>query len=457
MINKRVPNSLVFISAIAVLLSGCMRLQTPQHPDELNPVDSSPLVTQTPDLSAYRLPTRVPGSPLLSPSPDAERVLPPMRSDYTQHIVQYGDTLNAIALYFGVDVNALIEANQPMDPEMLEVGRLLQIPPPVPVQDAPDFKIIPDSELVFSPSSLGFDIAGFIQQRGGYLARYTEEVDNAVLNGAEIVERVSRENSVNPRFLLALLDYQSGWVSSLSPAGETLEYPLRYFHPAYKGLFLQLSQAANELNRGYYLWRINGLSHYVLADGSVVRATPEINAATAGIQLALGRLAGLDAWNRASKRVASIRLISDLFGFPFDYSFEPLLPPGSFPTNHAATIRAGKSLVFHQRSARRLGGWRCLGCPGFCPARQCPGLRAKRGMGYRRCRWFGNSRAGWSGDPGPGWRRVRANRLDGGLHARRIPRPGGTGNDGESRREDRAPFLRRRFFERNACSSCPAL
>jgi murein DD-endopeptidase MepM/ murein hydrolase activator NlpD len=318
---------LLLTIAFSALISGCLRVQTPQPPGGLPAEPSDPGSTPTPDLSAYRLPTREPGAPLINPSPDAERVLPPIRADFTQHIVQYGDTLNAIAFYFGVDVNALIEANQPIDPEMLEIGRLLQIPPPIPVQDAPGFKIIPDSELVYSPSALGFNIADFIRQRGGYLASYTEEVDTAVLTSAEVVERVSRENSVNPRLLLALLDYQSGWVSSLSPAGETLVYPLRYFHPAYKGLYLQLSQAANELNRGFYLWRINGLSHFVLADGSVIRASPQINAGTAGVQLAMSRLAGLDAWNRAVNGGGLDKTYSDLFGYPFDYSFEPLLPP----------------------------------------------------------------------------------------------------------------------------------
>ena len=349
-------NSIAILAGFltAALLSGCLKVSEQDLPVSTDTADLAVASSPTPDFSAYRLPTRVPGAPLLTPSPDADRVLPAIRSDYTQHIVQYGDTLNAIALYFGVDVNALISANQPIDPEMLEVGRLLQIPPPIPVQDAPEFKIIPDSELIFSPSALGFDISKFIQERGGYLSRYTEEVDSAVLNGAEIVERVSRENSVNPRILLALLDYQSGWVSSLSPAGETLEYPLRYFHPAYKSLYQQLSVAANELNRGYYLWRINSLSHFVLADGSVVRAVPQINAATAGVQQTMSRLAGLEGWNRAVNAGGIDQAYSDLFGNPFDYSFDPILPPGL--TQPAMQLPFEPSKVWSFTSGPH-GGW----------------------------------------------------------------------------------------------------
>ena len=201
--------------------------------------------------------------------------------------------MNAISLAFGVDVNALIAVNEPIDPNLLEVGKVLEVPPPVPVGDAPEFKIIPDSELVFSPSSLGFKVGEFIAEKGGYLSSYTEAVDAEVITGAQIVERVAMENSVNPRILLALLDYQSGWVTSRSPAAETLDFPMRYFHPAYKGLYQQLSLAANELNRGFYLWLINGVSHYVLADGSVIRAVPRINAATAGVQQVMSRVAGI--------------------------------------------------------------------------------------------------------------------------------------------------------------------
>ena len=323
------PVRILLLSLVAPLLIGsCLRLPASMDKPGDLPKTSADPETATPDLSGYLLPTRVPGSPILSPSPDSERVLPPIRSESREYTVQYGDTLNAISLTFGVDVNALIAANEPIDPNLLEVGMVLQVPPPVPVADAPEFKIIPDSELVYSPSSLGFDIPGFITQHSGFLSSYSEVVDAEVLTGSQIVERVSREFSVNPRLLLAMLDYQSGWVSSRSPAAETLDFPMRFFHPAYKGLYLQLGVAANELNRGYYLWLINGVSHWVLVDGSVIRAVSSINAATAGVQQAMSRLAGLDSWFRAVNQGGIDQAYWDLFGYPFDYSVQPKLTDG---------------------------------------------------------------------------------------------------------------------------------
>jgi LasA protease len=46
----------------------------------------------------------------------------------------------------------------------------------------------------------------------GYLSAYSEMVDEEVLSGAEIVRRVAYDTSVNPRLLLALLEYRAGWV-----------------------------------------------------------------------------------------------------------------------------------------------------------------------------------------------------------------------------------------------------
>jgi LysM repeat protein len=45
------------------------------------------------------------------------------------YVVVDGDNLYAIALKFGVDLNALIEANGLSDPNDIQVGQELKIPP----------------------------------------------------------------------------------------------------------------------------------------------------------------------------------------------------------------------------------------------------------------------------------------------------------------------------------------
>ena len=44
-------------------------------------------------------------------------------------------------------------------------------------------RIIPDSELVYGPASAQFDLTAFVQNQGGYLANYVQDVDGESLSG----------------------------------------------------------------------------------------------------------------------------------------------------------------------------------------------------------------------------------------------------------------------------------
>jgi hypothetical protein len=123
--------------------------------------------------------------------------------------------------------------------------------PPVEVDPNPgsSFKIIPDSELIYGPAAIHFDIESFIHEHGGYLANYSQDVDGRYLSGAQIVELVSRNYSVNPRLLLALLEYRSSWVTDAAP--QNVDYPLGFYENYYAGLYRQLAWTANNLNRGF--------------------------------------------------------------------------------------------------------------------------------------------------------------------------------------------------------------
>jgi LysM repeat protein len=65
-----------------------------------------------------------PASPSPSPSPEAE-----------VYVVESGDTLSEIAQRFDTTVEAIAEANDMDDPDVLSIGDELIIPPPEP--DAP--------------------------------------------------------------------------------------------------------------------------------------------------------------------------------------------------------------------------------------------------------------------------------------------------------------------------------
>jgi len=276
---------------------------------------------------------RLPGVPMSSPTPDSPRVLPTPRKDFDQHVVQEGDTLGSIAEQYGISLEALMQANGVSDAEFLSIGQTLNIPAPFPGAQGPDFKIIPDSEMVYGPASAQFDVSAFIRLEDGYLASYSEDVNGEYLSGAEIVELVAQNYSVNPRLLLALLEHQSGWVKNPTPYN--LDYPLGLSDAWHDSLYLQLTWTADTLNRGYYLWRVNAISTWVLADGSVVPVSPTINAGTAAVQHFFSKLDDSFTWYRnVTLNVSADGTLNNsffqtyffLFGNPFDLTIEPLVP-----------------------------------------------------------------------------------------------------------------------------------
>jgi len=189
---------------------------------------------------------------------------------------------------------------------------------------APDFQIIPDTLLVYGRGASGFS-AESILTKGSLLASYSEIVDEISLTGAEIVDKIAREYSVDPRLLLALLDYRSGWVQG-SDTENVSEYPLTNDAPSRTGLFRQLSWAANELNRGFYSHRVGGLPEFSLTDGTQVQVSPGINDASAALQYVIGKMLGFKEWQAAVGPLGVYATYLSLFGEPFRISSFPNLP-----------------------------------------------------------------------------------------------------------------------------------
>jgi LasA protease len=283
------------------------------------------VVPDQPDEMAVILPTS--NGPVYTPTPDEPHLLPTPRREAEQYVVQSQDTLYQIARRFQVSIQALILANELPNPNYLEVGQVLTIPAPEVAPPGPGFKVIPDSELVYGPGSADFDVEAFIYDQAGYLAGFSEEVDGAMLSGTQIVERISQEFSVNPRLLLAVLEYRSGWVTQAQPAEEPGEYPIVLAESWRKGLYLQLAYAANQLNYGFYSWRVGAVGYWVLSDGILVPVDATINAGTAGIQHLFALLLERPGWEQAVGEQGLYAVYQALFGFPFHRAFEPLIPP----------------------------------------------------------------------------------------------------------------------------------
>jgi len=313
---------------MTLLISSCIQPAPGAIPwqgsdtDELPAVDLPASASPTPWAPA----TRVPGAPYYTPTPDAPRTMPTLRADLEYYTVQYGDSLGNIALLYNLDLASLIAANNLANPDVLEIGQVITIPAPQPGAEPSDFKIIPDSELVYGPASSTLNIEDFVNDQNGYLETHREKVEEVELTGAQIVARVSREFSVNPRLLLALLEYRSGWVTSRQIDETLIDFPMGLQDPARKGLYLQLAWAAKQLNRGYYLWKINAISFTSFANGRLALLSPRINAGTAAVQYMLGVGSSPEAWEKAVSENGVYSTYTEFFGIPFDLGIEPLIP-----------------------------------------------------------------------------------------------------------------------------------
>lgn len=347
---------LLLLASIVILLVACVRPS--EGSDSFIPagatVGPASQATLPPGQAVNTAAVPTVTAPLRSPTPDQPKVLPTPRTREEKYTVQPNDTLGIISRKYGVDLDLIISANKLANPNLLSVGQVLIIPVPPLKAPGPAFKIIPDSELVLGPKTAGFSVQAFVTAKKGYLAQYTETVDERSYTGAQVIERIAREYSVNPRLLLAVLEYQSGWVTQPTSPDNRRDYPIGRADAYRKGLYKQMAWAANMLNRGYYLWRVNAISSWLMTDSNLVPVAPQINAGTAGVQHFFSTLYDLATWERAVTEKGLFATYNQLFGYPFNYSFEPLLPVGLSQPKMQLPFEPGATWSF---TGGPHGGW----------------------------------------------------------------------------------------------------
>ena len=360
--NRRLrPNLPLAMVAFTVLFGVMLACVRAIQPDESSPflvpqgqggaqVSAQGFASQNSLLPA----TRQPGAPILTPTPDPPHAQPAIRSEPDQYVIQAGDSLGKIAQRYGVSLQELIQANGISNPDIVQPGQTLDVPAPKPQGSGPAFKIIPDSELVYGPASVYFDINAFVQSQGGYLAQYQEQLNDRPFTGAQIVERVAQDYSVNPRLLLAVIQYQSHWLTDANPKKGTLEDPIGLGNPARKGLYSGLNWAADTLNQGFYVWKVGGAATWLLADDSVVPVDPTINAGTAAVQYFFSKFYNRQDWTQVVSEGGFFATYSALFGYPFDLAIEPLQPADLKQPVLQLPFEPGKDWAF---TGGPHGGW----------------------------------------------------------------------------------------------------
>lgn len=323
-----------------LLLAACGRNPAPASPTPGVISDRTPMphatvqVTATPTLTEVAPAEDITEKPTPwpTPAPTPTPVAPPMPIPTPSgppadpYVVQPGDTLSAIALYrCGCDMEELAALNGIQDPASLQAGQALLIPITTD-RVGPASPLLPDSEVVYSPAYVDFDIAAFIQEQGGYLADYVELVNGRELTSPEILELVSQRFSVGPRALLALLEYQSGWVTGAPETEADQYFPLGLQDGGRAGLYFQLSWASNHINEGYYAYKRQGTLAFRFADGSRALVGEGLNAGTVGIQNMLALTSDWENWRQAVGPRGFIRAYQALFGDPYARAIEPLIP-----------------------------------------------------------------------------------------------------------------------------------
>ncbi len=298
-----------------------------------------------------------PGQPTVPAAGSAPLATPlPTRTAYppgtlVPYVAQPGDTLPALAAHFNT-TEAEIRAANPDLPRRVTTfppGYRLQIPIYYKPFWSPPFLILPDPLFVYGPASVGFDVEDFVQRQPGWLKDYQEYAADATRSGADIVAYLARYYSISPRVLLALLEYQAQALSQPRLPAERARYPLGYADPAHRGLFLQLSYAANLLNDGYYRWRLGLLKVFELSDGTEVRPDPWLNATTAGLQYYFAQMLPAEEWRQAISAQGFYRTYRELFGDPWNPPPPPHIPGGleqpplrlPFPDGHTWAYTGG--------------------------------------------------------------------------------------------------------------------
>ncbi len=292
-------------------------------------LEVEPPATQTPVITPEPEATAVVAEKTVLPLPTQGQIVPPSEDSYLLYYTIAGDSLPVVSLHFGVDIKD-VSSPQEVDPKGLIPPNQLLIIPNNLSETSSKTKLLPDSEITYSPSTIDFDINGFVDEAGGYLSTYQEWLKSTGwTSGADVIAMVARDYSVNPRLILAFLEFNAGWVYGTPTDPAAQNYPMGCIEDARKDLYLQAAWFASNVMEGYYGWREGRRLVINFPDGQTLRIAPELNAGTVGLMNGFSYLYEFTDWaQKLYGEDSFLTFYSAMFDNPWirAQSVEPLIP-----------------------------------------------------------------------------------------------------------------------------------
>lgn len=304
------PHVISAIIAVALALAGCAGAAPPlaqspaASPLALEAVATSVPATITPDFDATPLPTREPFG--------VGTTLP--------YVTQTGDTLTTVAVHFNTTAEEVLALNPTLPlTRTLAPGLALKIPAYWFALGGSAYEIIPDSEFVYGPTSVGFDIEAYVAGQPGYLRGLSSFVAGRQRTGAGVVQYLAESYSINPRLLLALMEWRTGALTQPSVPDVISSNPFGAL-PGARGLYGQLRYVAEQLSQGYYGWRTGQLTTLKLIDSTTSRPDMYQSAGGVAVQYLFAQLFGYDDFIAATGPEGFGATYIRLWGNPSDLS-----------------------------------------------------------------------------------------------------------------------------------------
>jgi murein DD-endopeptidase MepM/ murein hydrolase activator NlpD len=206
-----------------------------------------------------------------------------------------------------------------------------QAPPTVTVVNQVDEKarssgnyLLPDSSFINSPTAVGFDVTQVLS--GTYLENFQQDYLGVAYTGVQMIERTALGHSIHPKLLLAVIEYQSGWVTASNAGQIHHQSGIGLADSSFEGFYQELYWAADQMAYGYYARRVGALEAVGLKDGTLIRLPQDMNPGSVGVYYFFSKICDQVCWEKAIDNGGFLNTYLAMFGDPYAGSVEPLLP-----------------------------------------------------------------------------------------------------------------------------------